>query len=226
MWEQRNAYISKELILSLSPSELVYCVTYAPCGGRSYYRGYYQQVNDTGLSETTLRRVKKSLMEKGLLRRMTDDGWQLKLPRGSIFTMIPAAGILALRDEPTALKIYAYLLLCSGRLRCAYPSFRKMAQDTGLSLNALCTHIPLLEARGLIDKHRRFYKKTKAMRSNCYFICTDEEAIRRRLEALRKAKTGKRVRKRKAAGAIRHPLSLSVPATDAGHSRAIFRPPK
>ncbi len=229
MFVQRNVYISKELILTLNPMELAYVLTYAPFGNHIFHRGYFEQMRDTGLSDGSSRRVRKSLMEKGYLQMITRHSWRLNLPRprGAVFTMVPAAAIVRLKDAPRLLKLYAYLLCKCGRLRCAYQSYRKMEKELGVAASSLYKKdIPALVERGLIDVHRRHYKDTRAYRSHCYYVRTTEEAIEGRLKALKIARAFKKKAGRKAARVILRPSALIEDTPSPGHGTGIFRPPR
>lgn len=226
MWQQRSVYISKPLILSLEPREIAYVLTYAPYGSRPYYRGYYEQVADTGLGETALRRARKGLEQRGLLRRLTDGAWQLKLPRGGIFTRVPKEAISLLKDTPYALKLYVYLLLCSGQLNCAYPSLRRTKRDTGMSIHAILDNLQLLIDRGILDKHKRKYKKTEAFRNNCYLIRKDGGSIESRRKLLQLARQRKQRRGKTPKSIVPNQSSLNTPKESPGHGSDIFRPPR
>ncbi len=129
------------------------------------------------LTVATVGKHLTALASKGLV---TEDGTLLlKCEVGNFFSLPNEVFLLTL--PPSAFLVYAYLLYCEDRrAHQCHPSYRTIAEATGLSLNTAVRSVDVLAERALIAVERSYWFNEVGMKrngNNIYTIRPIREAV-------------------------------------------------
>lgn len=184
------------LLLPLSGAELkVYAVLSAlnfASGGKYVKISHSAIASHTGVSVSSVRRAVAKMVKRNILGvcRTYSDGKRIS-DRYRVQAHKCTSKYISL-DMNTVFKYssdklltYAGLLMHANAHKTCYISERKLARKIGLSVPTLRKYTKELEREGVIQKHERFYKKTKqtkAHRSFAYVIGRGAEILKCALE--------------------------------------------
>ncbi len=138
----------------LQPAEFVIlsCLCYRQAHDREGKVVSVQTVADRlHLTVATVEKHLAALAGKGLVTE--DGGLALKCEAGNFFSLPNEVFLLAL--PPSAFLVYAYLLSCEDRrTHQRHPSYRTIAEATGLSLNTVAKSVDVLAENSFITVER------------------------------------------------------------------------
>ena len=153
------------------------------------------------MTMVTLKKYLVSLVDKGLITNEYTPTFQCADSR-KFFTL--PNEIFLLNLPPSALMVYAYLLLIEDRrTHTCHPSYNTIADETGMTRNTAMKSIGVLLDVGLIDMEHSSYFDQRGMRwtgNNLYTILPTQAAVgrfhQRQLDQLELDAERRRVRKR------------------------------